>query len=721
MTSEERLKAFDFLGVDAKKANLEFEKKVILKDVNRGIDSWLSTISGVPSLRVERMKRLIERRREMQAKKLFDPVDEKRFLNQLASTKIGIGISYDEAKNIYALSKKVANGKELFDKKTIAKKLQEIKSLNDKEKTFVKDLLDRISEANMNKKITSEFTSKAKADIRRFLGEGASQEQKDSLEILVGDIIKERTSGNYGVARVTLQEFVDGIKLENGKKIWMGKTDARSYFNIAKEVASTLKSLASSVDASFPGRQGLYALTSGNFKEWGRLVKNTFEVGTDVLKLPEKGIAKNATILNGVKASVFNRELGRNGIYDKMKLAVGTAEEAFPTSLPEVVPGLGRFFKASNETYTAGAYLLRADLADKYYPLLKNAVEKNGETITKQQLRDLGEYINVMTGRGSRGLGNLGETTNIFFFSPKFIQSHIDKMVFAFDPRIDTFTRTLARKNLAISMVSTGAFLFGVGALAKEMFPDVKTNLDPTSSDFGKVVVGDYRIDVTGGMAGYATIMARTYKTIFEDGYANEMTGIVSRDQNPIDGIQRFFLNKTSPFTRTLIDIATGSDFNGNAVGIQEIKEDPVNTLMVLGKNVLPITLTGAYETIKTDTSGVALAGIGLEALGFSTNKYVYNPRWDTRTAKDLNAFKQKVGRETFKKAEKEFAFDMHKTLLGLNKSDEYKKLSQEDKTRMLNALIRDKKASTFENYGFEYEEEETTEDVRDIMDRVGL
>jgi len=731
MTSEERTKALSFLGDEAKKTNIEFEKKVILKDVNRGLDSWLSSVSGVSSVRVERMKRLVERRKELQMKKLFDPSEEKRFLNQLASAKVGVGISYDEAKMIYTLSKKVANGKELFDKKTIASKLQEIKQLNADEKKFVTDLLDRISEVNTNKKLTTEFTSKAKADIRRYLGEGASKEQKDQLENLVGDIIKERTSGNYGVARVTLQNFVDGIKLENGKNLVPNSAedflDAGMYGRIVIEFSGFLKSVASSIDASFPGRQGWYALTSGNIPEWFRTLKNTYEIARKSATLPEVvtvdgkkiKISQNTSVLDGVKASILNRELGRNGIYDKMEVDLGTADEAFPSSLPEKIPFFGRFFKASNETYTGTAYLLRADLADKYYAAFKKA---KGAELDKTELKSIGRLVNSMTGRGNKGfLGSLGKRTNVLLFSPKFIQSQIDKVMQPLDASLSPMARKQAALNLGTSIITMGGMIYGISKTLEALGVDASFTADPKDSSFGKVKIGDYAFDVSGGMAGYVTIMARTYALSTGKKYQNEITGIEATSADPVEGLNRFFLNKTSPFARTLIDIARGSDFNGNAVGYEDIKEDPANTLMIIGRNLSPITLNNFVETIMTDRSGVALSAIALETLGFSTNKYVFNPHWDTKTAKDLQAFKDKVGRETFKKAEEEFALDMHTTLLGLNKQKAYPNLPQEDKTRVLNALIRDKKTETFKKYGFEYEQEEELEDVRDIMDTLGL
>ena len=49
-------------------------------------------------------------------------------------------------------------------------------------------------------------------------------------------------------------------------------------------------------------------------------------------------------MLKGVRAEIYGlKELHEQYFYDLMKLAVGQAEEAYPTSLPEKIPFLEDF------------------------------------------------------------------------------------------------------------------------------------------------------------------------------------------------------------------------------------------------------------------------------------------------------------------------------------------------------------------------------------------
>lgn len=733
MSSQQREEAFRFLGKDAKRVNKEFEKKILNKDVYRGLETWLEKTTGINSPKKERLRKMIQRRKEKQNERVFNPTTDGLFLQELASAKVGIGISSDEAKMIFNLSKRVREGNELFDKKTIKSRLEQINQgdLSKEQSSALNSFLGRLEEASFNKKLTTDFSRKAKADITRYLGETASPEQKAQIDDLIEKIIKERKDGDYGVARIELQNFIDGIKLENGKKLWASGEDefggfvsAQNYGRIAVEIAGAQKSVVASIDNSFPGRQGWYALTSGNVVEWGNSVKNSFRLIKDVLSLPSEKtvngntikISEDKTIIDGVKASVYNRELGRSGVYDKMKLDVGIREEAFPSSLPEKIPAIGRLFKASNEAYTGTAYLLRADLADKYYSLFKKA---KGAELDDVELESIGRIVNSMTGRGNKGLGKLGETTNVFFFSPKFIQSHIDKIYQPFDASLAPQARALATKNLATSAVATGLLLYGSTEMLKTLGVDASFTTDPKSSSFGKIKIGDYRTDVTGGLGGYITIMSRTIALTTGGKYKNEISGVESDASDPVEGLTRFFMNKTSPFARTLLDIATGSDFKGRDVSLQAIKEDPVGTAVIIGKNNIPISLQNLEEQITDDTEGVVLSALLADGLGFSTTKYTYMARWEGSTSKELEAFKEQVGIKTFREAEKEFATIMHENLRSLDKTGDapnfrvrkdYRNLSNDDKKRVVSAVDRKVKKNVLEKYGYEVKDEELEE-----------
>lgn len=104
MTSEQRRKLFT--GVvgegNSKQVNALFESKLLLKDQQRGYLTWAKKVSGVTP---EARRDLISRIEKMD--KFLEPADERAFLKDLASTRLGIDVTAKEARQIASMSQKV--------------------------------------------------------------------------------------------------------------------------------------------------------------------------------------------------------------------------------------------------------------------------------------------------------------------------------------------------------------------------------------------------------------------------------------------------------------------------------------------------------------------------------------------------------------------------------------------------------------------------------------
>jgi hypothetical protein len=104
MTSEERRKLFNgIVGEDgAKHVNAMFESKLLLKNQQRGMVTWAKQVTGIkPEVRRD----LIARIEKMD--KVLNPAEEKQFLKDLASTRLGVDVSAKEAKTISDLSSQI--------------------------------------------------------------------------------------------------------------------------------------------------------------------------------------------------------------------------------------------------------------------------------------------------------------------------------------------------------------------------------------------------------------------------------------------------------------------------------------------------------------------------------------------------------------------------------------------------------------------------------------
>lgn len=103
-TSEERHKFFaDIVGEgNAKLVNSNFESKMLLKNQKYAYTSWAKKVAGLtPEVKRDLLTR-IER-----LDHVLSPVEEKTFLKDLASTRLGIDVTHTEAKTISDLSQKV--------------------------------------------------------------------------------------------------------------------------------------------------------------------------------------------------------------------------------------------------------------------------------------------------------------------------------------------------------------------------------------------------------------------------------------------------------------------------------------------------------------------------------------------------------------------------------------------------------------------------------------
>jgi hypothetical protein len=101
MTSEERHAVFsEVVGEgNAKFTNAQFESKLLLKDQQRGYLTWAKKLTGISQ---PAKRDLISRIERMD--KVLNPAEEKAFMKDLASTKLGVDVTVGEAKKIANMS-----------------------------------------------------------------------------------------------------------------------------------------------------------------------------------------------------------------------------------------------------------------------------------------------------------------------------------------------------------------------------------------------------------------------------------------------------------------------------------------------------------------------------------------------------------------------------------------------------------------------------------------
>lgn len=688
MSSKERIAFFkEFLDdQDAKAVNILLERKLLNKNRESALVSWAEEVSGKNMKQKQALIEKIEKNTKERNKRLFAPEEDETFLNELVDMRLGIGISEEESRTLFNLSKKFKETKALFNKNSIYDKLSQIKdkNLTPNEKKVVDEMLQRLDDVKEKRKLTGTQVAR----IKRYLGEKATPEQRKDIEKLVDDIVKSRREKGlgYGSAKVALDEYIGDIKLGIKKK--------RTIASTVEDVFGFSKAVLASIDNSFIGRQGLKTLYTGHPIIWFKTFKESFKI------LGKSGIL-GQDALRGVRATILSRKNSRNGLYERMKLDIGVTEEAYPTSLPAKIPLLGRAFKASEQSFTGSAYYMRAELADT---LIEKAQRHGVDLNNKEQAEALGELINSMTGRGKIDiLSDKGQRlANVTLFSAKFLKSQID-VVGLMGYGKSSFVRKEAAKNLA----SIVASMAGVMYMANILKPG-SAELDPRSSDFGKIKIGNTRFDISGGMTPLVTLAARIIAPMFGKAQIKTTTTgeLVERGafgSKTAMGLMAAFLeNKAAPTAGLILDVFDGKNFDKTPITMEALKEDPATTMWAIGKTfLLPIPVENAMEAYKNKETEPALASVLLDMLGFGSNTYTQTGDWTTRTSKEMAKFKEEKGYKTLKKAGEEYAEIVNKELLKKANDEEFLKLTPEEKGKEIDKIKRDTKKGIFTKYNF--------------------
>lgn len=462
-----------------------------------------------------------------------------------------------------------------------------------------------------NTKLGVSITNKEATDISMLAKEATNAKVKMESGPRRGeDGVPTKEEMEYGLKTVELNDYVNNLKIS---------AESLSAYEFLftsrgiKEVVGTAKSLVSALDDSAVGRQGLKILFN-NPNVYAKLLKEN--VGDIVGALANKDMKK-----------VLNAEIISDPMYDAMRkarLAVGTIEEAFPSSVAEKIPGLGRLYKTSDVAYSNFLHRARYEMFKRFV----TKAEKQGINIADtKELQGIANFVNSLTGRGGFGKheGSLVNATNVTLFSPRLLKSHIDTLTHPFGLDLAGQKITpFARKQAALSLLKIAAGTASVMAMAEAFWPG-STEKDPRSSNFGKIKIGNTRFDLAGGNAGVITLASRMIPTISNtvldtkfDTFKSSSTGASSRyNQGKYgaatgkDAFLDFFTNKASPPFSIFLQILEDKDFDG---------ENPKN-IELLKNLYMPIYLQNLKD-VKKASEVDPLVIILADFFGIGTSTY---------------------------------------------------------------------------------------------------
>lgn len=431
---------------------------------------------------------------------------------------------------------------------------------------------------------------------------------------------------------------------------WNGKET--SIGEALTTIAGNVKSLKASFDISW-GRQLTSAFLSGSkaismsaAKGWKEGLKAWQEV---ITAKNEEEIKNRIRILEGM---LMVRPNALNGNYARLGVAVGMQEEAFPESIAAKVPAIKNVFLASEKGFNIAIQTARAEITDALIDMA------NGDIgMLKEQ--NAGQFVNELTGRGKLPFNNPNaeRAVNSLLFAPRYLSSRIAQIYnlkyagkWGLNVIAGKETGMIDKMRAKASMAQLSLFAILIPAIkgilramddddphGDDYWERFFSAYEMRTSDFGKIVLGDTRIDLSAGLDGLLTLSARVVT-----GKSVSISG-VKRDKSWSDVLGSFSEGKLSPAARVVID--------GWRLLTQE---DPKNfmyqpiTLRGLASDVLlPISVENLTElTIPTESRTAQIAGILGDIIGLGANTYGI-------TEKDLGKS------DALKKAEFELAWQI--------------------------------------------------------------
>jgi hypothetical protein len=476
------------------------------------------------------------------------------------------------------------------------------KPLSEKEETkFLQDLV--------NTKLGTEVTLEEANTISKLSQKMTEAQQ--NYDYKTNKWSNEKDAIEYGATRRALENYVNNIKGEGFtiKKLFQDRklqfkseweeNKARALGQLAldttRQIADTSVSVVASVDNSLFGRQGIFTLLSGHPVIWGRNFGKSF---SDIVKTFGK---QNTT--DALLAKLYSDPLFMNGEYQKAKI-LDTNIEDYPTSLPSRIPFVGRVFQAAEAAFVNGSLRMRTEL----YNVMRSQLVNSGVEITDRQVEGLGKVVNSIGAKGDLGRNNNNSLIKLLMWAPKMLKADIDVLTGNTFSNIPKEVRKKSQINL-LKIVAVTAIIASLSNYGDED----RMELDPTSSDFLKLRVGDTRIGFLRGIPQIITLLARMITGKYKSSTTGEYVDYSSDwgGKSRLDALYDFLRNKAPPSTGAVYDWLDGEDFAGNK---------PTFTSTLFQKGV-PISIQNVVELCKNPSID-RMFGTIADFFGLSSNTY---------------------------------------------------------------------------------------------------
>lgn len=412
----------------------------------------------------------------------------------------------------------------------------------------------------------------------------------------------ENLLGQTG-GRVPTENQIKFLHKVFGKEFTDVLLEKRPLFAKMKEAGLQIANIprtlmASFFDLSFGFRQGAFFAP--------RYRKDFFSSFKKQFKWFASEDAFKETMLNVSKNPNYDLAIESGVSFTEMDSLITQREERYASQWAEKIPLIGKGVRMTSRAYTGFANKLRMDVFSR---LVQDAESLGFNPREDMDLsKAIAKFVNNGSGRGSIGNFERSATAlNAFFFSPRLMASRLSLLNPVYYVNQNPFVRKEALKSL-LTFLGAGITIL---TLSKLMGAEVGT--DPRSSDFGKIKIGDTRIDIWGGFQQYIRMAGQ----LISGKYVSSTTGKVItlgegyKPLTRLDILMRQIESKEAPVFSFLTDILKGQDWQGK----------PINIPKEIGLRFVPMVVGDLYDIIKDNPEALPAALLVPFGVGVQTYK----------------------------------------------------------------------------------------------------
>lgn len=700
--------------------NTKFEQAVISKQKGTMLD-WAKSTFTPEAQSKPVYKNILDKIDSLDELGILTPKTQDAFLEDLVSDKLGITVTPEQTKIISERAKEIdtaqkALGKDLGNPEKSEENLNFFKA-----KKQMDDYLNSLTPASRARVLTSTIgrgmmLASVKSpilnvgsnmelalteSIARRVAEGTIKTTDNKLATdyikFVNKIYQET---GYDVSRMhdLRDSGVSGGRVLGEKTHAQGEGSIRKVGRFFED--TVFKQLMGAPDAAFAAAHFADSANISSLKMAKGDKAKAREIMQDAMRIepqtPEGEVLRAQSILDAETATwtnttwaskvsegirkIINDTSGDARLGDLLLPFIKTPANVIATGIDYAGGGIPKALIETVKTIRAGESLRSKEYMQKVSRgLVRSGLGITAALVIASQLND-DDFVGAYDPARAQIEGLRNSTENSFRVGGKWISTNW------LGPLAVPFTAMMyARKyGKAGGKEKAYQYVTGVANSAKEI-PGIKDIFDYTKSNAYKK---DQTLqEMTGETANY----------LAEQVFNRIVPSIISDTANATDTYSRQTAGSTHGIPNTLVNKIPGAretlPIKKDIFG-KEVIGEPAWSDIIFGSRVKTNKENGLIGEINTVSNNAD------KAINFTD--------WNKSSSKTLKQFKDKVGADKFDQAISDYGQELEKQLTDVFKSPKYKKLSDDDKARVIAEQDADAQEKIFKKYHFKYKQDKS-------------